>query len=282
MKKFVFIIIPTLLICLLVYLTILYINNLRSQKGALQVTSAPASKVYLNNEYVGHTPLSKTERQDMLAAGNYSLRLVPDDKSLSEYNEKITITVGVLTVVSRKFGKDGQSEGSIISLSPRPRKEQIEIEVISFPSGSKIALDSNSIGNTPLLYKNPTESDHILALSKNGYKAQTIRVHTPKGYRLSIVVYLSVGDSDQQKPGISPSPSPTQPTPTAAQTKIIILDTPTGFLRVRADSSLTASQTATVKPGETYPFISEVSGWFKIKLTDGKTGWISSDYSKKQ
>ena len=148
MKKFILILIPALLIAITAYLFIQYYNNLHSQKGALQVTSMPVSKVYLNDNYIGRTPISKTEATDMIPAGNYTIKLIPDDSSLSEYQEKITISPGILTVVDRKFKKGSLSEGYVISLVPLSDKNQTELEVISFPAGSKVGLDTNKhIGN---------------------------------------------------------------------------------------------------------------------------------------
>jgi len=284
MKKLIFVIIPLLLIILLIYLVIQHVNNMRTQKGALQVTSTPSSKVYLNDKYLGRTPVSKTEANDMIQSGNYTLKLVPEDTSLSEYQEKITISTGILTVVDRKFRKGALSEGSVISLTPLSDKEKTELEVISFPSGSRVLLDANAIGNTPLLFKNPTESDHILKVNKNGYKGKTIRIRTPKGYRLTIIGYLSIASEngeEQVVPDPSTSPSITL-TPSPSPAKVLILETPTGFLRVRQTNDLNSEQISTVNPGDTFPFVSEQPGWYQIKLSDGKTGWVSSEFAKKQ
>ena len=70
MKKILLIIIPALLIAVLIFLFIQYVNNKNSQKGALQVTSSPESKVYLDNKYIGRTPLTKTDPKDMIQAGS--------------------------------------------------------------------------------------------------------------------------------------------------------------------------------------------------------------------
>ncbi len=284
MKKFLFVIIPALLIALLIFLLIQHINNLRSQKGALQVTSAPTAQVFLNDKYIGRTPISKTEPNDMISAGDYTIRLVPGDTNLSEYQEKITISAGILTVVDRKFRKGALSEGYVISLSPLQDKKQTELEVISFPSGANVELDANTIGNTPLLNKKLTESDHMLRINKDGYKEKAVRIRSPLGYRLTVITYLSV-ISEELNDSIAPSPTAANtpaPSPTQTAAKVLILETPTGFLRVREESNLNSAEITTVAPGETFPLISEQTDWFEIKLTDGKTGWVSSQYSQKQ
>ncbi len=284
MKKIIFVIVPVLLIALLIFLFIQYMNNLRSQKGALQVTSTPESKVYLNNKYIGTTPLSKIDPADMIQASNYTIRLVPTDINLSEYQEKITISSGILTVVDRRFRKGALSEGYVISLAPISNKNNAELEIISFPSGSRVELDSNEIGKTPLLYKKTTESDHLLKINKNGYKEKTVRIRTPKSYRLTVLAYLGVISGAEDL--ASPTKIPLSPTlitsPTQSAAKVLILNTPTGFLRVRASYNITAAIITTVSPGDTLSLIGEEGDWFEIKLTDGRTGWISRQYAKKQ
>jgi uncharacterized protein YgiM (DUF1202 family) len=280
MKKIFFLIIPALLIAVLIFLFIQYLSNQRSQKGALQVTSSPQSKVYIDNKYIGRTPITKTDPKDMIQAGNYTIKLEPSDPDLSEYQEKITISTGILTVVDRKFNKGSLSEGYVITLSPLSEKKRTELEVVSFPSGSKVELDSNDIGKTPLLHKSPTESDHMLRIRKDGYKDKTVRIRTPYGYRLTVIAYLGVTSENDLDNTPTPSAVLT-PTPTAATSKVQILDTPTGFLRVRSSNNLNSSIITTVAPGETYPLISEQTGWFEIKLHDGKTGWVNTQYARK-
>lgn len=290
MKKILFILIPSLLIALIIFLLIQHFNNIRSQKGALQVTSSPQSKVYINDKYIGRTPIGKTEASDLIEAGSYTIKLVPVEAGLSEYQEKITISPGILTVVDRKFRNGVLSEGYVITLNPLTDKAQSQIEIISFPSGSIVELDSNNIGATPLLFKKPTESDHMLKISKDGYIEKLVRIKTLAGYRLTVIAYLSAepdidtsGSTGNISPNSpTPSVSPVSPTPTPSTKKVLILDTPTGFLRVREASNFNAIQITTVSPGDSFPLLSEQPGWFEILLPDGKKGWVSNQYASKQ
>jgi len=42
-----------------------------------------------------------------------------------------------------------------------------------------------------------------------------------------------------------------------------------------------ATEAAKVNPGETYPFLDEKEGWFKIEYDKDKEGWISGKYAEK-
>lgn len=283
MKKIFLILTTALVLGFLFFGLLQFFVSTRSQKGALQVTSTPASKVYLDDKYVGQTPLCKCEAADTLKTGEYTIRLVPEGGGVREYQEKITISEGVLTVIDRRFGADAQSSGSVISLTSLPDKKSTELLVVSIPSKSKIYLDNNFIGETPFLFKNPTVSDHTLRLSNEGYEEKTVRVRTPQGYKLSVVMYLGTdGSPKEESTPVAASESAVLTPSVVPVSKVTILETPTGFLRVRASASIAAAEIARVSPIETYDLVSEQEGWFEIRLRNGSSGFISSQYAAKQ
>ncbi|OGY27076.1 MAG: hypothetical protein A2Z42_01730 [Candidatus Woykebacteria bacterium RBG_19FT_COMBO_43_10] len=63
--------------------------------------------------------------------------------------------------------------------------------------------------------------------------------------------------------------------------QVQILSTPTGILNVRSGPGLNNSVIAKINPGEKYQLLNEKPEWYKIKLSSGETGWISSQYAKK-
>jgi len=63
--------------------------------------------------------------------------------------------------------------------------------------------------------------------------------------------------------------------------KVKILPTGTGWLRVRSEPSLSAGEITKVNVGESFEILAEQEGWVKIKLPDGVTGWVSSDFVEK-
>ncbi len=280
----VFLFLAPVFLALGVFFTVAFFLNQDQGKGALQVTSSPKSKVFLNGKPIGVTPLCKCEGADMIAVGDYTIRLEPEQGNLLAFEEKIKISKSILTVVDRTFGQSLSSEGSIISLNPLDNKKTAEILAISFPEGAEVFLDSNSVGKTPLLLKDVTESDHELKIKKQGYNEKSVRIRTVAGFKLSAVIFLSIkldnnstssSQNETKEKSASPSASPTI-------TRIVILETPTGFLRVREEGSLNAAEIGRVNPGETYDLINEKQGWFEIRFKEDKNGWISSRYAKKQ
>jgi len=277
MKK-VFLFLSPLLIAVLIFSGILFFLNRNSGKGALQVTSEPKSRVYLENKLIGITPFCACDLAHMLSVGDYTIKLIPLGGNFSPFEEKITINKTTLTVVDRTFADNGSSEGSIISLNPLDSKKDIELLIISLPDKASVFLDSNPVGITPLLLNNVSESDHDLRITLDGYKDKSVRIKTALGYRLTSLVSLGVNtDLSSFSASVSATPSPS-----VQVVRVKILDTPTGFLRVRESDSISSSESAQVKPGESFELVEEKDNWLKIKLADGKEGWISSQYAVKK
>ena len=253
--------------------------NKKEGKGALQVTSMPSSAVYLNGKFQGDTPLCKCEGNVLLKTGEYSLKLIPKDGNFHPFEDKIIINKATLSVVDRTFGNDAESEGSTITLSEIEDKKDSQLLVLSFPDKATISLDNNPVGISPMLLKNVTESDHELSIVKDGYREKIIRIRTVAGYKLTSLVFLGLSLEPTASSAALPQPSPS---PLLSVQKIIILNTPTGFLRVREDAKLGSLQVGQVIPGDIFELLDEKNGWFKIKLSNEKLGWVSSDYAKKQ
>ncbi len=278
MKRVFFIIAPFVIV-VLIFSGVIFFLSQNKGTGALQVTSVPAAKVYLNNKLLGTTPLCECDLKNMIAVGDYTVRLVPTEGNLQPFEQRITISPKVLTVVDRTFGPEGLGSGSIISLTPISDKKDAQISTISFPNTTEVFLDNNLDGQTPLLLKNITESDHELKLTKEGYKDKIIRIRTVLGYKLDSLIFLGIDPNAATASATKIS----SPSATVIQiAKVLISQTPTGFLRVRDQASLAGAEVGQVKPGETYQLLNEQTGWYQIKLTTGKTGWISSQYAQKQ
>jgi len=277
MKKVILFVLLLLFSTIIFFGIIFFLGN-NSGKGALQVTSTPSATVYLNDKKIGDTPICKCEAEDLIKTGEYTIKLIPLNGDLKPFEEEITINKSTLAVVDKEFSEGAQGSSSIISLSSIPNKKDTELLVVSLPSGANVFLDNNTVGTTPLTLKDLAVSDHNLSITKDGYKDKSIGIKTIQGYKLIALISLGVSPIVS-----SPSAEPqTTTSPTPATNKVVILDTPTGFLRVREASSTASLEIARVSPGETFELINEGNGWFEIKLESGKTGWISGRYAKKE
>lgn len=282
MRKLLLFLLPVLLAVIVFAIFSFFFLRPNNGKGALQVTSLPASTVYINGKPLGKTPLCKCDSTEMLPVGDYTIKLVPLDSSLSSYEDRITINPSVLTVVDRTFGDVGKSSGSVITLSKISQPHLAQLFVTSFPYGATVSVDNNTAGSTPQLVSSITDSDHDIVISKDGYLSKTIRIHGVLGYKLNALIYLATDITNASSSSATATEQPIASPSATTQQTVIILSTPTGFLRVRDAASLGGNEITQVHPGETYPLVIQVSGWFEIKLSDGKLGWISSSYAKEQ
>lgn len=271
-RKIALFVIPLIFVTAIFLIFVLVFNN-DNAKGALQVTSTPPSKVYLDGRIIGETPLCLCDLPKFLDSKQYSIKLVPDDNTLRPFEEKIKINPSVLTVVDRTFGKSESSTGAIITLSDTGQKDP-QVLMVSFPNKANIFLDNDLVGNTPLLLKKVTPSDHEIRIIKDGYMEKTIKIRAVEQYRVEIVAYLGIKEEASTEAMLGSSNN-------VLDNKVTIESTPTGFLRVREQASLSSVEVGQVHPGDTFSIISEKDGWYEIKLSDGKTGWVSSDYAKK-
>lgn len=247
-------------------------------KGALQVTSNVAAKVLLNGKDIGITPLCKCEITDRIDEGTYTIQLIPQDNS-DTFITKVQINKGVLTALDRTF-LPGSFASSYTLLLEKNYSKNADLAIYSIPSEALVTLDGNDSGVTPFNLKNISPSEHEIELQKGGYGKKTIRLRTVPGYKLVVQALLgTLPSANEILPGSEVSPTPT-PTPVQKDT-VTILSTPTGFLRVRKEATINSDEIGRVKPNDILPLISEQSGWIEIQLPDGKSGWISSDFVKK-
>jgi len=279
MRKIIYIFL-TILAAVLVFSVIVFLLTQNKGKGALQVTSVPNATVYLDGKAIGITPLCKCDLKDMILEGEYTIKLVPASGNFQAFEQKITISPKVLTVVDKNFAEKGLDNASIIGLSQIADKKDAQVFVVTFPTAAQVFLDNNLQGQSPILLKNITESDHELKITKEGYKDKIVRIRAALGFKLEALIYLGL---DLNAASLSATAVPLVSSSSAGvdSLKILILNTPTGFLRVRESPSLASTEITQIKPGETYVLVDEKTGWYEIKLSDGKNGWISSQYAKK-
>lgn len=267
--------------------------------GLKAITSTPAT-VILDGKQEGTTPFEKID----LKSKTYRLQLIP--QSGQPWETTLTLHDNLLAVVERTIGNnDQESEGYIMELEKISDKAQSQISVVTIPDPAAVRIDGQPKGFAPITVTLPTDGNHEVIVSSAGYNDKKVQLSVPKGHKLTLTVQLSrtkiVTPSPEATksavPETSTTPTPT-PTGTKSQTKttptpkptaialarpyVEILDTPTGWLRVRGEPNSSSGKELTkIYPKETYKFLESTdSGWYKIKLDDGQEGWISGKYAK--
>lgn len=231
------------------------------QKAGIKVLSTPlGAEVLVDGSSVGKTPF---EDED-LKPGKANVRL--------KYNSAIwvggiTLNDGTVTILNRDLAEsEASSSGEILTLS-----RGSGANIISDPEGATVEIDGKVFGKTPISVSIGA-GEHIFVLSKNGYLKRSIKALVPPEFNLGLNVDLALSELDLSSIVITPE---TQ-TP-----KVKVLSTPTGFLRVRDKPNLTGKEIARVLPGDELIFLEELTSWNKVRLLDGKEGYVSSQYVEK-
>lgn len=253
-----------------------------SQAGIL-VQANPQATVYINGEQVGQTPY-----QTQLKAGEIDLRLVPSssDSPLAPWETKLTLAQGIETVVRRDFGPtDEESEGDVLSYEKTSDKTA-SIAVVSSPDASQVSIDGEIRGFTPLQLNPVTAGEHQVSVVQSGFLQREIGVKTQGGYKLTVIAKLAKDPQavmKKQQEATAAGEVLEEKEEEKAKSEIEILETPIGFLRVRASASTGSAEVGRVNPGDKFELQgeSENGDWYKIEYVKGKTGWVSAEYAKK-
>jgi hypothetical protein len=234
-------------------------------KAGIKISALPEAQVLINGNQVGTTPFT----DENLIQGDYEVKLVKDNLS---WQGNIKLTSGTITVVNRELAEDrSSSSGETLTLYPGQG-----LVLISNPVGADVSIDDKDVGKTPITLNDVSIGEHNIVLKSKGYITRSIRATLPDKLQLVISSDLAISEADLN----SLIPIPTiQVLP-----RVTVLQTPTGFLRVRDKPNLNGAEIGRVNPGDTLDLIEEdtTTGWDKVKLPDGKEGYVSSSYVQKK
>ncbi|MCL4382845.1 PEGA domain-containing protein [Patescibacteria group bacterium] len=263
-----------------IVLTSLFFMGYFKPKGAgILIETAPTADVYINGQQVGRTPFEMTRDP-----GEAIIKLIPESqvKTLSAFETKVNLVSGIQTVIRREFGEtDEDSSGEIISFEKESAGET-SLAVVSIPDAAQITIDGKIVGFAPYKTSSVLPGEHQIIITAPNYLEKTLTVNTIESYKLTLVIKLArdnkaLEEAEKEKEEVTPP-----------VTQVEILETPTGYLRVRAQPNTAAEEIAQVKPGEKYNFIEkdENTGWYKIEIPataeskEKRQGWVSNQYSR--
>lgn len=287
------------LFLIIIGIRFLYLSQAKKE-GRLQITSSPITNVLINGKPAGRTPF-----ETPLPEGEVLIKLVPDAQegtASASWTGKVRIPHNTRTFVSRELGSsDMFSSGVILTIDPmkdKPEKKNTgSIDVRTKPDGAIVYLDDEEQGISPLLLTNVPEGDHELSVKSPGFFRRSQKINIVEGYSTTAHFQLSLDPAhkkiDLEKKLQEASDSATLATPSGTLTpgltltptlsnkkRIEVLQTDTGWLRVRSAPATSASESAKVNPGDVFDVLEEKSGWLLIEYIKGKTGWISASYTR--
>ena len=263
-------------------------------KAALQIASAPDSEVYLDGQKAGLTPYFN----DQLEVREYSVRLVPQDQNsgFASWEGKVSLVANIVTSVNYQLGTSNElASGEILALEKIADPKISSLAVVSLPEAALVKINGESKGFSPVLVDNLAPNQYQITVSAPGFAEKAISTQTIAGYKLAITVKLAqeelegvaeatssaASDESSEKEkeeGVKGSSSASS-SATSKKHYVKILDTPTGWLRVRTKPN--GTEVAKAKPDETFPYLKDTQdGWYKIEYEAGEEGWVSGVYAE--
>lgn len=268
-----------------------FILDRQNAYGRIRINSSPTASVFINSMVIGKTPYD-----DKYKVGEYLLKLIPEGTATetASWNGKINVYKNTLTYVNRELGSsDIFSAGEIFTtqkMSTAPKNNNYgEIYVETEPQGAIVTLDNDEKGVAPLVLQDVLRGDHELSVFMPGFFRRTQKINVDSGYRVNAAFKLALDQSQKQlTKDLEKESTGSDKT---GKTNVTINNNPQGWLRVRADASIEATEEAKVKIGEKFEFLEEKTGWFRIKFNGNKDGlisgefvdgWVSSEYATKE
>jgi len=276
-------------------------------KAGLQVITGdiPAS-LFLDSQYLEKTPYIGKD----IKPGQYTLRIQPDDVSLTPYETTITLRKGLLSVVTWRPGTRPELSGGVAyEMEKLSNAKATEVSVVTIPDGAIVAIEGREKEFAPLHITTIEAGERTFEVSLPSYETQKHSINIVAGHRTTITVKLAKSEA---VPTLS-TPTPATPSAALAATPAAVLTTrqasaaaqvktpvasssskitgarvkikPTGYqsngqevLRVRDAASSAGTEIGVAPVGSEYAYSGEtLGGWHKITF-NGQVGWVSSQY----
>lgn len=283
-----FLILFTLFLGFLIFILLkFFILDKQNEFGELKVNSIPTSTLFLNSLAIGKTPYHNKQK-----VGEYLLKLIPEGiaTDIASWNGKIKINKKTLTYVNLELGKsDILTAGEIIFLEKMKKSQNNfgEIYIETEPKGAIVLLDNDEKGVAPLILEDVIKGHHEISVYLPGFIKRTEKINVIPGYQVNMIFKLALDENYKKLDDFQKTSTSSGKT---NKVYVLINNNPQGWLRVRADASIEASEEAKIKTGEKFEFLEEKNGWYKIKFNDNleslisgsfDQGWVSKEYVSK-
>ena len=193
------------------------------------------------------------------AVWNYS------DRTFSGFTSLARLGAPRLAVLTSKL-RPSKAPPDTTQEAPKEEVDEAELVLIKVPEGTSVNVRGEASSSAKVIAKIET-SKTASKLGEEGDWTKVAIAEFPAGWVNSGFIAAEdeatslVLGSNQEFEG----------------QKVVIGETPTGFLRVRA--APWGDEIGKVYPGETYALLDKSDDWFLIEIAVGQKGWISSEFA---
>lgn len=238
--------------------------------GDISIESTPTATVFVDNKVMGQTPV-----QFALQEGVYKIKLVPDataKKTYITWSDSIRIYRNTTAYIHRVLGSDAASSAGEVLMLEKSTSKTGQLLINTNPAGMFVSLNGEDRGLSTLFVDGVSAGEHEIGVRGEGLLPRSIPINVVDGYKVLISIKAAVDPNYKKKKEEKVQQKTTE------LSQLEILSTPTGWLRVRFEPSLEASETAKVDTGKRFTYYAEQEGWYQIEYDKGKRGWVSAEY----
>ena len=246
-----------------------------STGSELVVITRPVAEVFLNGESLGESPLSKP-----LSVGEYDLEIKKD--GYFSRRIKVAVKEGFRLNVSANLAIDPFPADPQKLSSPNSSLTVWDLS----SSSSVLTADSASWVAGAVFWmsriEEPVAYDFFLTAKGKLYDATGSEISLSSLTQISdkkIVGYLG-GNPGKLSSAASTALNSLAIRLYPAPSKVLILDTGIGYLKVRSGPGTSYEEIGRATVGNKYTYLGQQSGWYKISFEGGE-GWVSGDYAQK-
>lgn len=170
----------------------------KSKSGLQVITDDVPSSVFLNGQHLDSTPLI----EKTLKPGEYQLKIVPNDPTLTAYETAIILRKGLLTVVTWKpAARPEMSGGVIYEMEELKDTTKAEVSFVSIPEGAIVSLENKEKDFSPVVYTDVAPGNRSFEVTLPSYETQNHTINVQPGYRMLVRIKLAkLQPTDEPKP----------------------------------------------------------------------------------
>lgn len=195
-------------------------------------------------------------------------------EGIGYWSKQLELKRNISTVVNWTFGKNEDYSGGYILSMEKTGGNDSGMIVSSSPAKASVFVSGENRGLTPLFISNLGEGDKEIKISLPGYTSLNLGVRPVAGHQIVLEGMMA-----KEEKIILVTPTPMQ-SPDVAGSKVKILSTDTGWLRVRDMPSSAGLEIDKVNTGEIYDTVGDSGEWTHIIVRE-KQGWVSTKFVEK-
>lgn len=235
--------------------------------AGIEITTQPTTRIKIDSKDAGISPY----KNKSLKAGLIDIQI--GQEGIGYWSKQLELKKNISTIINWTFGKNESYSGGYVLSMERSGGTGSGIIISSSPSKATVFIGGENRGLTPLYVADLGEGDKEIKIMMPGYVSLNLGIRPVEKYRIVLEAIMA---KEEKIVVATPTPA-SQP---EVGNKIKILETGTGWLRVRDLPNSAGLEIDKVNVGETYDTVGDSGDWTHIIVRE-KQGWVSSKWVEK-